>query len=332
MVIAIHTAAFRDFGTLGNNITDNGKYGVQIFFVISGFTIARTYRNATGFGSYFGRRMMRIAPLYIVVIAFAFYLLASGYNQPIYWMTLYNSEADAYNLLMHVSFMSGWDARVANSILGVEWSIPIEVFWYAVLPLVLPIASDQRRRFAIFLGLLVLAGMTKVAEHLILPKHAAHFMPLSYGAYFYLGAVAETLRDTFAKQPATFRRRVWYGSILLFAVTLCVDTGLNAAFFALATAGLIVARPGTHEVRGVLGRKPFLFLGSISYSLYLMHILVIRELGKSTALQDSNTLVFFGTALILTILVSMFTYLTIERPTNRLGARLFGLRKGHISA
>lgn len=332
MVITIHTAAFREFGTLGNIITDNGKYGVQIFFVISGFTIARTYRNASGFGPYFGRRMMRIAPLYFAIIVFTFYLTRAGYRDEIYWMTLYGSEPDTYNLLMHLTFLSGWDARVANSLLGVEWSIPIEVFWYAVLPLVLPIVANRRKRAAIFFGLLLLAGLTKVTEHFFLPKHAAHFMPISYGAYFYLGALAESWRDTLTAPNNRLQFRLWYGSIALFVVTLCVDTGLNAAFFALATAGMIAARPGTKEKRGVLALTPLLFLGSISYSLYLVHPLVIAALRDSTDLDSGSKLVVFAVVLALTTMISILTYLVIERPTNRLGARWFGLRAGHQPA
>jgi len=39
MVLVIHSGAFVDFGTIGQSVTDNGKFGVQIFFVIAGFTI-----------------------------------------------------------------------------------------------------------------------------------------------------------------------------------------------------------------------------------------------------------------------------------------------------
>ncbi|MCR9114879.1 MAG: acyltransferase, partial [Rhodobacteraceae bacterium] len=195
MVIAIHTQAFRDFGALGNVITDNGKYGVHIFFVISGFTIARTYRSSGGYGRFVGRRMMRIAPLYYLLILIAFLLMQNGTLPRGGWMDYYGVEPDSYNLLMHLTFLSGFDARIANSLLGVEWSIPVEVFWYLVLPLVLPVTMQAKRRLAIFLGLLVLAGLTRVADHLWLPDHAAHFMPFSYGALFYLGALAETWRN-----------------------------------------------------------------------------------------------------------------------------------------
>ena len=327
MVVAIHTGALRDFGALGDIITDNGKYGVQIFFVISGFTIARTFGNAVSFKSYFGRRMMRIAPLYFVLILFTFYLTVAGIRAPIYWMTLYDNRPDAYNLLMHLTFLSAWDARVANSLIGVEWSIPIEVFWYAVLPMVLPIVATPRHRLLIVIAFLALAGLTKAAEHAVLPAHAAHFLPLSYGAYFYLGALAETWRRQAPDLPDQKRRTVYYASVGLFIVALCTDTGLNAAFFGLATVGIIATRTGT--ARGFLALPPLIFLGSISYSIYLVHPLILSFLRTQTDLTSGSALAFFAITLGLTTIISMITYALIEIPTNRLGARLFGTMAGH---
>jgi len=325
MVIAIHTQAFRDFGALGNVITDNGKYGVHIFFVISGFTIARTYRSSGGYGRFVGRRMMRIAPLYYLLILIAFVLMQNGTLPRGGWMDYYGVEPDSYNLLMHLTFLSGFDARIANSLLGVEWSIPVEVFWYLVLPLVLPVTMQAKRRLAIFLGLLVLAGLTRVADHLWLPDHAAHFMPFSYGALFYLGALAETWRNQ-ARDLAPRQRVTLTGAaIVLFVIALVTDTGLNAALFAVATAGLIVWRESSVTYRGMLSRRPFIFLGSISYSLYLSHPLVLHLVVMSPVLQADTRIAGFGVALLLTTAFSVVTYLLVEYPSNALGRKLFGL-------
>ena len=63
LVVVIHTGAFVDFGIIGSAITYSGKYGVDIFFAISGFTIAKTYAEASSYKSYLGRRLFRILPL-----------------------------------------------------------------------------------------------------------------------------------------------------------------------------------------------------------------------------------------------------------------------------
>ena len=295
--------------------------------MISGFTIARAYRSSGGYGRFVGRRMLRIAPLYYLLILIAFLLMQNGTLPRGGWTDYYGVEPDSYNLLMHLTFLSGFDARVANSLLGVEWSIPVEVFWYLVLPLVLPIAARTRRRITVFLGLLVLAGLTRVADHLWLPDHAAHFMPFSYGALFYLGALAETWRDKAATLPSGRRRLLTLGSVGLFVIALITDTGLNAAMFAAATAGLMAWRESSLRHRGVLSRRPFIFLGSISYSLYLSHPLVLHLVLLQPVLQADSRIAGFGIALVLTTIFSVVTYLLVEYPSNALGRKLFGLQR-----
>jgi peptidoglycan/LPS O-acetylase OafA/YrhL len=239
-------------------------------------------------------------------------------------MAFYGSEPDAYNLLMHLTFLSAWDARVTASILGVEWTIPIEMFWYAVLPLMLPVTADTRKRWALFLGLLLLAGLTKAVDLTGLPKHSAHFLPLSYGAYFYLGALAETWRARAGDLPERRRQYLTWGAIALFCFAMITDTGFSAAFLGLATAGLIAFRRDANSHRGFLCLRPVLFLGSISYSLYLIHPLAIELVAVLPALAQFSGFAHFLVVLMVTTTLSVVTYSPIEYPTNRLGRRLFG--------
>ncbi len=327
MVIVIHTGALRDFGTLGGIVTDNGKFGVQIFFVISGFTVARTYRSAGAFWPFFARRLLRVAPLYYLVVTAAFLLILWELLPRPYWMTLYDSAPDLYNYLMHISFLSAWDTRVANSLVGLEWSIPIEVFWYAVLPLLLPIPLTPRRVALVMVALLVVSGLTRAGSHLWLPQHGAHFLPLTYGAYFYLGALAERVRDRVQRRGAGWCRRAAWGAAALFAVGLITDTGFNAAILGLATAGLIAARPGGAEHRGFLCRRPMLLLGSVSYSLYLMHPFAVYLAAGLWPGEDRTAILFFAAVYALTVLLSLITYSLVEYPFNRLGVRLYGAQR-----
>ena len=97
MVVMIHTGAFADFGTMGQAITSAGKYGVDIFFVISGFTIAKTFTEAKDYRSYLTRRVMRILPLYWFIISLSMILWLSGEFTLPYWMLELGSQPDLYN-------------------------------------------------------------------------------------------------------------------------------------------------------------------------------------------------------------------------------------------
>lgn len=324
MVVAIHTAAFVDFGLVGEILTDNGKYGVQIFFVISGFTVAVTYGGAASFRAYFTRRLFRIAPLYYLICGLVFVALLAGWLLPNYWMTLYGSAPDAYNAVMHLTFLSAWDARVAASLIGPEWTIPIEVFWYLCLPALLPL-STARKPFAwTMLALLLLSGGTKVVAEYLLPPHAAHFLPLSYGAYFLLGAACLPLRTTWRDAAhAGTRRRVVWGATVLFALGLVTETGFSTVLLALGTAGLIAALHVRDGAAHPLTLRPMLYLGSISYSIYLWHYVVIMGLDRyASEFYTGSGLWRFALVSAITVGLSTLTYVLVERPTNALGKRL----------
>lgn len=74
MVLLVHTGAFSEFGAIGQSVTDNGKFGVQIFFVIAGFTI---YQNVStsDYNQYLIRRIFRVVPVYYFFILVGFCLL-----------------------------------------------------------------------------------------------------------------------------------------------------------------------------------------------------------------------------------------------------------------
>ncbi len=324
MVVAVHTRAFDDFGWLGAIVTDNGKYGVPIFFIISGFTIVATYRTSDGFLPYFVRRVMRIVPLYYVAIIAYFVMIATGFMTHPYFMSLYGSEPNLYNLLAHLTFLSAWDARVANSLIGVEWTVPIEMYWYAIMPLLLVYRKEWRSFVTVFLLLLVLSGIGRAIGALWLPKHAAHFMPTTYGAYFMLGAWCHHMRETYMNDDS-FKRRKWlyigYGS---FAVALFTDTGFSAVFTAIFVATTLICYRVEKGRMQMLCSKFFILAGSVSYSFYLWHLLIVFLLATVMGADyfDLPGVVKFVLVTGCTLLLACASYVCIEYPTNRWGIRI----------
>ena len=163
MVVMIHTNALNDFGVVGQAVTSAGKYGVDVFFVISGFTIAKTFTQARDYRSYLTRRIMRIVPLYWFVISIAMVLWLSGLFSMPYWMQTFGAQPDLYNFLIHLGMVSYLDYRIANSLLGVEWTIPIEVFWYVCLPFVIRFGETVLKTIGVILALLIL---TEIMSHI----------------------------------------------------------------------------------------------------------------------------------------------------------------------
>ena len=320
MVLAIHTGAFIHFGEIGRNITANCQQGVPIFFVISGFAIALISRNNPSYRTYLIQRMFRIAPLYYLAVAISFALILTGITGPGYYMTLYGSEPDLYNAFMHFTFLSGWDVRVANSIIGIEWTVPVEIFWYLLMPFILPF-TKSRKSCLIALGICLFAsGLTRAIGALWLPPHAAHFMPITYGAYFVMGAACLPLREIIEQKGETYRLRVARASALLFVIGMVTDTGFANVMISVSVAMAIVSLRISPGQWHPLTSKVLLFFGSVSYSLYLSHLIIIRLIAKyAPEMYPEAGLQRFLLVTAISSVVAAVFYILVEKPTNQMG-------------
>lgn len=202
-VVLIHSggAGLRSLGDIGNNLADVGKTGVYVFFVISGFSVAASFAASNGYLDYLGKRLWRVAPLYFLWIALASKNL---------WLPALQGEAglrgeDLYNILMHLSFLSFLDYKIANSILSVEWSISVEVFWYFVVPLLIAGIHGKKTVFISIIAALLLYRYAVIhSQWLPVPAadapFALHVNPITYALSYCLGVSAYKLRPTL-KRP-----------------------------------------------------------------------------------------------------------------------------------
>ena len=143
-VIAIHTrfGGLGDLGAFFKSLVNHGKYGVPIFFVLSGYTISLSLinRDKINLKHYWKRRAGRILPVYICLLVFAWLI---GFQS--YWGKLFDLPHDFLSMLAHLTFYGLLDVRYAN-VLGGEWSIQIEFFYYIFLPYMVILA---RRRIGV---------------------------------------------------------------------------------------------------------------------------------------------------------------------------------------
>jgi len=323
LVIIIHTGAFSEYGALGRNITGSGKNGVNIFFVISGFAIASSLRTDTKYFAFLTRRLMRILPIYYFAIALFAIAIYHGiyYN---WWQHEYGVDLDLYNILMHASLLSMFDYRIAASIIGVEWTIPIEIFWYLALPLLLIIPMSKRNVLVVLVLLLLLDAITQtITSATDTPRT---WLPFSYGWQFYLGALAFNFRQT-----QNLRAHGSFASkALVIAFLFAISLNLGSAIIALITALFIATfqqKPNSMNTR-ILCSKPMLILGTISYSLYLFHMAFV-QISTELFELEAGLLLFLSTFL-MTCTASFLTYKFIERPTNNLGRSLVEGYRGKI--
>lgn len=319
MVIAIHTGAFRDLGWIGGNVTDMGRTGVYAFFVIAGFSVAATFRRAQDFPVYITRRFFRIAPLYFLVVIAAFFFIRQGVIGIPAWGQQFKTAYDAYNLMMHLTFLSFLDYRIANSILTVEWTLPIEVFWYFALPGVILFARSWVLLAIAFALAMGLSELTWPVIRSVAPgadKLAAHWMPTRYGFYFVAGVACFRFRKSRLFDNNVLTRVLLLAGACLFVAAVAFSVGNGPLLVGLSTAAVICGyRISSPAWKSLLENRVLLFLGTISYGLYLTHPLLIA-LSVSQLGWHPAGLLGFAAALAASAAVSWLLFLCLERPIN----------------
>lgn len=328
-VVLIHAggAGLRSLGTLGNHLADMGHTGVYVFFVISGFSVANSYTGSASYGHYLLRRIWRIAPLY-----YFWLLVTAAFTQGVnYWGQRFGVDLDWHNALVHALFLGFADFRVSNSIIGTEWSIPVEVFWYVAVPAL--VTAIQKRWLSIPLllaiGVAAYAATCELPGLLPLPRDVAdiavQWSPLPYFFSYCLGVSAFELRKS---TPPT--RAQWP---VVSALALPIAYAFWPAAFQSAHVGdylvtslatfLLIWRGSTSNslCRALFENRLALFLGSISYGIYLSHMPILMALDR--LLPNLPAPLAFAVAAAAAIAVSGITYYTIEIPMEAFGKRLW---------
>lgn len=278
-----------------------GSYGhnaVLLFFVTSGFVIFMTLDKCRTVLDFAVLRFSRLYPVYWATLIFAT-LVRSGIFGRDLWVSGFLA-----NLTMFQEFV-----RFPN-LDNVYWSLTVELAFYLNVAWVLALGLHRYRRRVIATWLLVscLWALTLHQPEVEQRSLLAILFAFDYAAYFCVGV---TLFDVV--------KRGWSGAaaalIGLALLTQALVSGLHdAGLLVLATAAMGLALSG--KIHFVVNRVT-LWLGAISYSLYLIHRNIgylllekLHEAGLGAMLS-----IFLVTALAL-LLASFFTYV-VEQPVQK---------------
>lgn len=241
-----------------------GYFGVVSFFMISGFLIVQTLVRHADLRRFFINRAVRIYPVFLV---FHILLFCVGPRFGYEWMGALRGHPAAWTVafLQNLFFLPGvLPLPVAQKN---AWSLSFEFFFYllAALGWVAYAARIKRQAWALPCALLVL-GLSGV------------FVWLRPAAWFFVSGVAAYL--LFPKlQAATAQIRFWKHTGPLWAMAMF--GALNASPLLAAVLGFAAFVTISQEwgsLSRLLRRRVFLFLGRISYSLYLVHPFALAPL------------------------------------------------------
>jgi peptidoglycan/LPS O-acetylase OafA/YrhL len=298
--------------------------GVYVFFVLSGFVISYSMGASRIGPGYFGRfllrRSIRLDPPYWATIA-AMLALTYGSNFLITDRTLSMPSGGA--IISHLFYLQTFLGY--EHIVGVFWTLCLEIQFYLVLVagtgMVQALGADDGKRervarWALFGALWLLALGTALQ---VLKPHRALF--LEYWPYFWLGVLTHWRQcDRISARTYTAVAALTFGLTMLVRPLPMLVAGGTALLLHVAFCMDGLRRWSMGPVMQYLGR--------ISYSLYLTHMLLGSRVARLGArffgppLSAWEALLLLGVAIAVDIVVAHAMYVLIEGPAHRLSKRI----------
>ena len=314
-----------------------GFIGVDIFFVISGYLISTILikefgSNSFSYANFYARRARRIFPALILVLSAS---LAFG------WIALFPDELKLLgkHIFGGATFLSNiflwfevgyFDTAAETKPLLHLWSLGIEEQFYIFWPILLALAFKYRMSlFWLTLGLMVVSFGINVGGIEKFPS--ATFYSLASRAWeLLIGAMLAywSLQKTpvsFGANSATGRNMLSFiglGLIILACALIRGGKGFPGWWALLPSLGagcLIAAGPHAWINRFVLSNRVLVWVGLISYPLYLWHwpLLSFAHIVESgTPVLEIRIAAVLGA-----VLLAWLTYALVEQPIRRRGPR-----------
>jgi peptidoglycan/LPS O-acetylase OafA/YrhL len=276
--------------SLARAFRENGWVGVQLFFVLSGFLITTLLlREENRFGridlvAFWLRRILRIWPLYYLTVSIAFGLMPWVDGE---WTSTAGRATIIRHLPAFLAFLGNWSmilrGPVINDAQSILWSVCVEEQFYVIAPLLL-VLVPREWRFGV-VGVLMASAV--IVRGLLARAHAHDFL-IQYNTVTQVdtllsGVLLALILARFppgASADVAARRLQWP----LYMVLVWLFTRSNLAhgdawrrtvdFVAIWAGALgLVAVAVMHRgwLRVGLAYPPLVWLGKISYGLYMYH-------------------------------------------------------------
>lgn len=331
-------------------ISHNGTYGVQVFFVLSGFVIAHSLRDnpltRASIGRFMLRRQIRLDPPYWTMLTISLLLIVvvrlipALKAQP----SLPPLPLPGVGVVL-ANFFYLHNLLEVEQILGVAWTLCLEVQFYVVFILLLALGAkisktggshSSRSDTLIGAPTLCLVYGTGVLSLLLihLPDYYAYFF--RYWFYFAAGALAYWAFRGKIHQPVFGSFVILYAFSAAWSLLGTTPPDSQAAFPAqrsdtvpllvgLATA-LLLWNMGRRGLLARVGNNPVLqYLGAVSYSLYLIHIhttVIVLRLGyKITGMRPAAGVLWMLLSVVFSLIAAHLLHLLVEKPSIKLAAR-----------
>ncbi|QZA71212.1 acyltransferase [Pantoea phage AH07] len=317
-------------------LTDIGGTGVLLFFVLSAFTLSLSMKSrkdeANPLRNYFIRRFFRIAPLFYVV-------MIATYFRDIYVFGVWQPWSEVLKSMFFVlNFFPGSE----QGFVWASWTIGAEMAFYAIFPIIFKLSKNLRSSLLILLASFFLRWFWQlfIFNKMGDTPEASAFYSISiihHLPHFIMGIVTyhvyEVTKHKSLNRIACFAFLVALPALIFTLLAYKVISynilGDRSTSCSLLFSIIII---GVSKVKlKAVVNKFTIYVGKVSYSVYLIHANVIYFAGSYiSSLLDGYTysgwkyILCLVCVLSITLALSALSYKIIERNGNKLGRNLIG--------
>jgi peptidoglycan/LPS O-acetylase OafA/YrhL len=311
----------------GDLLTLGGSFGVYLFFALSAYLLYLPFaRHAFAGGRridlrrYASNRALRILPLYYVVL--------------VAYLAIWRGGGTLEQWLLFATFSENFSTETLLTVNPVMWSLVVELHFYVALPLIAWIVARLARGSSgVALAIVLAVGLASFAARWatlyedVTPNQYLRYSLPSCFMFFAPGMLLALLRLRWEQATPRWLAgplrmpELWLlaAVALWWKVSVGVAIGYLMAPASFLMLGACVLPLRSSPVLAVLSWRPLAFVGVVSYSVYLWHVVVVHELKGRFDLTGQAELL--AVAVPVVVAVSAVSYLLVERPFLRLRRR-----------
>lgn len=350
MVVIYHIFYYPNLSYLTNlatyqKLTDFGRHGVPIFFVLSGFVITRillnTRENNDYFRSFYKKRVLRILPLYYLFL-FIFYALFPLISENGVRVD-FSLQVPFYFYLQNM--IEVFNIKAAGP--GHYWTLSIEEHFYILWPLAVYLVKPKNlgKLIGILLIMVLILRFYMLNAGLPIDKFTfTRIDQILLGAYLALLESRNFFRENrnIIKIGLTgllafpFVIGIYFITDKFFVLSEMTGQSFLGLFF-FGMIGYLIFLKDDSIINRILASRILQFFGKISYGIYVWHVLIIMFLNRH--LITGILIIDITLPLVLTIFIAHLSYKYYESIFLKMKDKkfstftiksLFGLKPDHL--
>lgn len=298
-----------------------GRYGVDIFFILSGFVVFLSLERQPSIISFYKSRFVRLFPIFWFCVLFSSFIII-GFN-------IESTKLSLPILLANLTMIPRQLIGINSYIEGSYWTLECELFFYILISLVY-FKVGKKYTIFVFLFITCLAliihlfditsnpfGWTRIVYALFMRLYG--ILNIKYVNLFLCGMSLYLYRK--------YKKSLYY-VIFIFSI-LCsffytpdghiaeVENGKIINGFIVLLIGLFLWFSYSPLLKSILCNNLLLLLGEISYPLYLIHCNLGRVITKIVSNSTYSTALGLFSGFICVILVSTFLTFKVDIPLRK---------------